>query len=193
MGCQGAPGADWRQGRLLGNLPSGPMGRPSVFLGLGSNIGDREEALERALAGLEARGFHVNASSSLYLTEPVGGPPQDWFLNAVVRGETDLAPEALLAACLSLETELGRHRVVHHGPRTLDVDLLLYGSLVWDSERLKIPHPRLHERRFVLVPLVEIDPEARHPVLGLTAAEMRDRCSDASRVVKAVLRGSPHG
>jgi 2-amino-4-hydroxy-6-hydroxymethyldihydropteridine diphosphokinase len=156
---------------------------PSVFLGLGANVGDREANLLAARRGLEARGFRTSALSSLYLTEPVDAPPQEWFLNAVAGGETALAPEALLQACLDTERALGRVRDAPRGPRTIDVDLLLYGDHVRDEPGLVLPHPRMHERRFVLVPLVEIAPGARHPVLGLTAAEMLRRCPDRSQVV----------
>jgi len=156
---------------------------PSVFLGLGSNLGDREANLLAARRGLEARGFRVTALSSLYLTEPVDAPPQDWFLNAVAGGETALSPEALLQACLDTERALGRVRDVPRGPRTIDLDLLLHGSEVRAGPGLVLPHPRMPERRFVLVPLVEIAPGARHPVLGLTAAEMLGRCPDRSQVV----------
>lgn len=158
------------------------MSGPPVFLGLGSNRGRREAVLQRALQALEERGFRVTAMSSLYLTEPVDAPPQDWFLNAVAEGRTALSPEALLAACLEIEAGLGRVREVRHGPRTLDLDLLLYGDEVRRTPALTLPHPRLHERLFVLVPLAEIAPGARHPVLNLTAAEMRERCADPSRV-----------
>lgn len=156
---------------------------PAVFLGLGSNVGDREASLLRALRGLEGRGFRVSAMSSLYLTEPMDAPPQGWFLNAVAGGETALAPEALLQACLDTERELGRVRAVPRGPRTVDIDLLLYGDAVRDGPGLVLPHPRMHERRFVLVPLAEIAPGVRHPVLGLTATEMLSRCPDSSQVV----------
>ena len=154
-----------------------------MLLGLGSNVGDREANILAARRGLEARGFRLTALSSLYLTEPVDAPPQQWFLNAVAGGETALSPEALLAACLDVERALGRVRDVPRGPRTIDIDLLLHGSEVRDAPGLVLPHPRLHERRFVLVPLVEIAPGARHPVLGLTAAEMLRRCPDRAQVV----------
>jgi 2-amino-4-hydroxy-6-hydroxymethyldihydropteridine diphosphokinase len=163
---------------------------PSVFLGLGSNVGDREGNLDRGLRLLGERGFRVNASSSLYETEPVGGPRQGPFLNMVVRGETALEPEALLAACLRTENDLGRVRDVRFGPRTLDVDLLLYGDLVRDAPDPVLPHPRLHERLFVLVPLAEVDPRLRHPRLGLTAEEMRDLCPDTSRVALHLPSGA---
>jgi len=158
------------------------MGAPSVFLGLGSNLGDREAALERAEALLLGRGFRATARSSLYLTEPVGGPPQDWFLNQVLGGETALAPEDLLAACLETEREMGRRRGERWGPRAIDIDLLLYGSERRQALGLTLPHPRLAERLFVLVPLSEIAPAVRHPVLGLTADEMRRACPDAHAV-----------
>jgi 2-amino-4-hydroxy-6-hydroxymethyldihydropteridine diphosphokinase len=154
----------------------------AVFLGLGSNIGDREEALEEARRRLEARGFHTTRRSSTWLTEPVGGPPQEWFLNAVVEGLTPLAPEALLEACLDTERSMGRVRALRNGPRRVDVDILLYGDERRDEPGLVIPHPRLHERRFVLEPLFEIAPDAVHPVLGRTVAELRARCPDTSLV-----------
>ena len=159
------------------------MAPASVFLGLGSNVGDRDTLLDRAMARLAARGFRLTGASSRYETEPVGGPPQDWYLNMVVRGETALSPEELLAACLETERELGRVRSVANGPRTLDADILLYGDVVRSTPALTLPHPRLHERLFVLVPLCELDPEARHPLFGLTAAQLRERCADSSRVL----------
>jgi 2-amino-4-hydroxy-6-hydroxymethyldihydropteridine diphosphokinase len=155
---------------------------PAVFIGLGSNVGDREGTLARARVLLRTRGFAEERASSLYLTEPVGGPPQDWFLNQVLGGHTALSPEILLDACLQVELALGRHRSVRNAPRTLDVDLLLYGDVAREGPGLSVPHPRLHERRFVLVPLVEIAPQAWHPGLGATAQELLQRCDDRSEV-----------
>jgi 2-amino-4-hydroxy-6-hydroxymethyldihydropteridine diphosphokinase len=155
---------------------------PPVFLGLGSNLGDREAAIEEALRQLATRGFATLLRSSTWATEPVGGPPQGWFLNAAVAGETALAPQALLAACLDTERALGRVRGVRNGPRTIDVDLLLYGERRVDEPGLVIPHPRLAERRFVLAPLAEIAADVVHPLLGLTITELLERCPDASLV-----------
>ncbi len=185
------------KGRLAGGGGAAPIARAAplryaalrmapatVFLGLGSNVGDRDAMLDRAVERLGARGFRLTGASSRYETEPVGGPPQDWYLNMVVRGETSLSPEELLAACLETESELGRVRIVANGPRTLDADILLYGDAVRSAPALTLPHPRLHQRRFVLVPLAELAPGTRHPLLGLTAVELLERCPDASRVAQ---------
>jgi 2-amino-4-hydroxy-6-hydroxymethyldihydropteridine diphosphokinase len=158
------------------------MRPPPVFLGLGSNLGDREAAISGAVERLAARGFRASLRSSLWLTEPVGGPPQGPFLNAVAGGETGLGPEALLEACLATEREMGRVRTERNGPRTIDVDVLVYGDLRRDQPGLALPHPRMHERRFVLAPLAEIAPGLVHPVLGVTVAELLARCPDRSFV-----------
>jgi len=137
-----------------------------VFLGLGSNLGDREAALEEALRRLCGRGLRVALRSSTWLTEPVGGPPQGPFLNAVVSGTIALSPEGLLRACLETEREMGRVRTVRDGPRTIDIDILFYGDVRRETPGLTIPHPRLHERRFVLEPLAELDAELVVPGRG---------------------------
>jgi 2-amino-4-hydroxy-6-hydroxymethyldihydropteridine diphosphokinase len=162
-----------------------------VFLGLGSNVGDREAALAEALAQLGARGVAVQRRSSLWLTEPVGGPPQGLFLNAAAAVDTALEPLALLDTCLDVERGLGRVRAVKDGPRTIDLDILLFGERQIDRPGLTVPHPRLAERRFVLAPLAEIAPEVRHPALGLTVAELLARCPDRSRVRRLPEPGSP--
>lgn len=153
-----------------------------VVLGLGSNLGDREAAIAGALARLSARGFRVRLRSSLYLTEPVGGPPQGFFLNAVAAGATAASPEALLADCLAVEQELGRVRREPNGPRTIDVDILFYGALVRPGPAPIVPHPRLTERRFVLEPLAEILPDLVHPALGASVRELAARCPDRALV-----------
>jgi 2-amino-4-hydroxy-6-hydroxymethyldihydropteridine diphosphokinase len=155
----------------------------SAFLALGSNLGPRESTLLGAERALEDAGFRVTARSSLYLTEPVGGPAQDWFLNQVIGGLTLLAPAALLAACLAVEQAFGRVRKERDGPRTLDVDILLFGDVVQQEPGLVLPHPRLESRRFVLVPLAEIAPFLVHPRLGVSVQELLARCQDGSRVV----------
>ena len=156
-----------------------------TFIGLGSNIGDRAGNLSRAIRGLAAAGLDPCLPSSLYRSEPVEVIDQEEFMNQVVGCRTPLSPEQVLGVCLSVEGSLGRVRTRDKGPRIIDLDLLLAGEEVRNGGPVEVPHPRMHLRRFVLVPLVEIAPLARHPVLGLTASELLRRCPDRSRVVRA--------
>jgi len=142
-----------------------------AYLSLGSNVGDRAGQLRDAIARMEATG-RVVAVSSFYETEPVEFTDQPWFLNCVVALETLLAPQQLMAALLGFEQAMGRRRTQKKGPRTIDIDILLYGDEIVDTPELKIPHPAMHARRFVLEPLVEIAPGVRHPVLKKTVREL---------------------
>jgi 2-amino-4-hydroxy-6-hydroxymethyldihydropteridine diphosphokinase len=142
------------------------MPEKCVYLSLGSNIGDRQQNLERAIASLDKEATRVVARSSIYETEPQDLRDQPWFLNLVVQCVTRYFPLQLLAFTQRIERELGRRRgaTVRRGPRPIDIDILLYGSVVMETSQLTIPHPRMFERRFVLEPLVEIAPQLRHPV-----------------------------
>lgn len=130
-----------------------------AFIALGSNLGDRAAALRGAIEGLHARDIRVLRSSAVYETDPVG-PPQPAYLNAVIEVETDLDARALLERCLAVEADLGRERTERWGPRTIDIDLLTFGSQVVDEPGLVVPHPRMRERAFVLVPLGDLTGEA---------------------------------
>ena len=144
----------------------------TVYLSLGSNIGDRETNLRSATEQLESPALHVLRMSPVYETEPVGYTDQRWFLNLVVEAETDLFPLQLLARIQKIERALGRVRTVPNGPRTIDIDILLHGRAVVHSATLEIPHPRMAERRFVLAPLADLAPDLRHPVTRQTVRQM---------------------
>jgi 2-amino-4-hydroxy-6-hydroxymethyldihydropteridine diphosphokinase len=158
------------------------MAEKVVYIALGSNVGDRAAMLERAIAAMNSAGIRVLQQSSFYVTEPVDAPGQAWFLNAVVEADTSLLPLQLLHALLRIERELGRRRIAPHGPRTIDLDILFYGSSVIRSRELEVPHPRLPERRFVLVPLVQIAPEFRHPALHKSVTQLLADTPDRSEV-----------
>jgi 2-amino-4-hydroxy-6-hydroxymethyldihydropteridine diphosphokinase len=146
-----------------------------AYLGLGSNEGDRAETIQAAVAKLNGTaGLTVTAISALYETEPLEYPDQGWFLNAVAAVETDLSPADLLAVLLDIEASLHRERTIRFGPRTIDLDLILYGDEVITTGNLQVPHIRCHARAFVLIPLGEIAPDVRHPVFDKTAAELYD-------------------
>ena len=144
----------------------------TVYLSLGSNLGDREGHLRDALARLEAAEVRILRRSSVYETEPQDLRNQPWFLNLVVEAETRLFPLQLLARLQDIERDLGRRRITPKGPRTIDLDILFYGTFVIHTKELQVPHPSLEQRRFVLEPLAEIAPNLRHPVKGRTAREM---------------------
>ncbi len=142
-----------------------------AYIALGSNLGDRVSYIMSAVASLQEKGASVLKQSTIIETDPVGGPPQPKFLNAVVKIETRLSPVELLNQCQAIEQKLGRVRSVINGPRTIDLDILLYDRLVLDTPRLTIPHPRMFERAFVLEPLKEMEPalleecvHARHKI-----------------------------
>ena len=142
-----------------------------AYLSLGSNLGDRAANLRSAIAQSELAG-RVIAVSSLYETQPVDVPDQPWFLNCVAAIETAKTPEDLLQFVLQIEAMMGRIRMREKGARNIDIDIVLFGDFVVDEHGLRIPHPAMHQRRFVLEPLVEIAPEVRHPALGKTALEL---------------------
>ena len=155
----------------------------TVYLSLGSNVGDRAANLQMAIEKLAELGS-VTAVSSFYETEPVDTGPQPWFLNCAVKLDTEKMPRQLIAAILNLEQTMGRQRREEKAPRTIDIDILLFGSSIVELPSLTIPHPRLHERRFVLEPLAEIAPDARHPVFKRSIRELREALPAGQHVRK---------
>jgi len=148
-----------------------------VYLGLGSNVGDREEYIQQTLYVLEKTpGITVTKVSSIYETEPEGDSEQPMFLNAVCGIKTTLAPRKLMEELRSIEDTLGRDRAIEWGPRTIDIDILLYDDLIVSEDDLQIPHPLMHERGFVLSPLSEIAPNVVHPILEITIKQLYEDC-----------------
>ena len=144
-----------------------------AYLSLGSNLGDRAANLRAAMAELEVAGLRrIRAVSGFYETQPVDVPNQPWFLNCVIVIETDKTPREMLRLALNIEAAMGRLRMRDKGARNIDIDIVLFGDQVVNEPGLKIPHPAMHHRRFVLEPLVEIAPQALHPELGKTAQEL---------------------
>jgi 2-amino-4-hydroxy-6-hydroxymethyldihydropteridine diphosphokinase len=154
----------------------------TIYLSFGSNLGDRAANLTRALAELPAAGVEVTRTSSVYETEPVGVRSQPWFLNLVAEAATELLPVQLLERLQAIEIGLGRRRLPAQGPRTIDIDILFYGSFCIRRRDLVVPHPRIEQRRFVLEPLVELAPDWRHPLSRLTMRELLAATPDRSAV-----------
>lgn len=149
------------------------MRQEAVYLGLGSNLGDKVDNCLRALEGISASEHtHIQALSSLYKTEAIGYRDQDWFINCAAKASTTLAPLPLQRFLQGMEQQLGRQRTFPMGPRLIDIDILFYGGEVVEEAGLTIPHPHLHERSFVLVPLAELAPDFSHPILKKTIKEL---------------------
>jgi len=164
-------------------------GMKRVYLSLGSNLGDRVARIREAIEALASAGIEVHRVSSFYKTEPVDFRPQRWFVNCVAEVSTDLMPRRLLKTLQSLERSLGRRPGIPKGPRSIDMDILLYENVIVRSATLTIPHERLGERRFVLVPLGELAGQLRHPVTQRTVLEMLHDTRDTSQVVRLKAEG----
>lgn len=160
------------------------MNNFKTFLSLGSNLGDREGFIDKAKALIAQRIAPIEDSSSIYETEPWGDTNQGYFLNQIIRINTDVKPELLLLTILEIERSLGRIRNRRNGPRSIDIDILLIGNRIINSPDLIIPHPRMIDRKFVLIPLVEIAKEIKHPTFNKSMKELLSQCKDISYVKK---------
>jgi 2-amino-4-hydroxy-6-hydroxymethyldihydropteridine diphosphokinase len=160
-----------------------PSTEPDVYIAFGSNVGDRRANLRQALASLFEHA-RVIGCSALYATEPVGYLDQGWFLNGVARVATKLGPREMLTQLHAIELSLGRERRIRNGPRTIDLDILYWGSTVMDEEGLTIPHPRAHERLFVVAPWSDLAPDLVLPAAGgKTLAQLREKLAGSAEVV----------
>lgn len=157
-----------------------------VYISIGSNIGDKSAHCREAICAIEKNGIgRIAAQSPYYATEPVDYTDQDWFLNAVLKLETLLEPLALLSALQEIQTAAGRKSGgVRFGPRIIDLDIIFYDSIVFKHERLVIPHPRMHKRRFVLQPICDIDPQLVHPELGQSVGGLLERINDSGQGIR---------
>lgn len=174
--------SDAQAGKRNAHPPNSKNGN-TAYMSIGSNLGNRVENLNRAVACLDQLGQTVMEVSPFFSTEPVGFQEQPWFLNVALSLETSLSPMELLKHCQGIEKSLGRIRTFRDAPRTVDLDILLFGDRVIDRPGLQIPHPRMAERRFVLKPLVHIAPDAIHPVLGKNIRSLLAACPDTSAVL----------
>lgn len=156
----------------------------TVYIALGTNIGEREENLRVALQHLPDVGVHIRRVSSVYETEPLDYLDQDWFLNAALEGATELDALDLLRSLRVIESQMGSRKTIPKGPRLIDLDVLLYGNEALDTPELQVPHPRMLERRFVLVPLAEIAPTLRHPAWPAGVTQLLATTRDRSAVKK---------
>ena len=156
----------------------------TVYIALGTNVGEREANLLQALRLLPESGVHIRRVSSIYETEPVDYLDQEWFLNAVLEGQTELDALDLLSALRVIEARMGSKKAFAKGPRKIDLDILLYGNETIDTPELQVPHPRMLERKFVLIPLAEIAPNLRHPSWKSGVAHLLAASADHSAVKK---------
>lgn len=158
------------------------MVKQEIYIGLGSNLGNRLENIRKAIELMKEQGIEIVKESSIYETEPMGYKEQGWFLNSVVKGKTELSPKTLWKRLEKIEKLMGREREIKWGPRIIDLDILFYGDKILNGKELQIPHSELHKRRFVLVPLEEIAPELVHPVLNKSIRELLGELKDNSEV-----------
>jgi len=164
------------------------VGQEIVYLGLGSNLGDKAGNCRRALERISASDHtHIQAVSSLYKTEPIGYRDQDWFINCAAKAYTALSPLSLQRFLQGIEKQMGRVMTFAMGPRLIDIDILLYGAEFVEEPGLSVPHPHLHERGFVLVPLAELDPDLTHPILKKTITELLQNSGEEGVELYAAL------